>query len=149
MSHPSVSDPNVLARLLDAEASDLDLTLPFHNYMGPGTHIVDKLLRKVKPVNRTDEIAREHDYNYTIKPGYIDKTLSDLYAIKRGVTEKVESPLDFVSRVGLVGGLLTKASFVFTPANMVYHALFGDAEKSSSEKAVIEKLYKSNLLTDK
>lgn len=144
---PSSGDPNALAQLLYAEANDLDLTLPFHNYMGPGTHIVDKLLHHAKPINRTDEIAREHDFRYTIKPGYVDKVMSDLYAIKRGVTEKTEGPLDSLSRIGLVGGLALKTSLAFSPASLLYHAVFGDKDKTSTEKEVITHLYNANLST--
>lgn len=144
---PSSGEPDVLARLLDAEANDRDFTLPFFNYMGPGTHIVDKLLNHAKPINRTDEIAREHDFNYTIKPGYVDKMMSDLYAIKRGITEKTEGPLDSLSRIALVGGLALKTSLAFSPASLLYHAAFGDNDKTSSEKEVLTKLYTSNLST--
>lgn len=38
--------------------------LPFHNYLGPGTHVVSNMLSGVEPVNVMDRIAMFHDYDY-------------------------------------------------------------------------------------
>lgn len=43
--------------------------MPFYNYMGPGTHIVDRIKKGVLPVNDTDRIALAHDINYMIADG--------------------------------------------------------------------------------
>ncbi len=41
-------------------------------YMGPGTHIIDKVTKKVQPVNRVDAAALVHDIEY-LHPGIPEK----------------------------------------------------------------------------
>lgn len=42
--------------------------LPGHEYAGPGTKVLTKLLNHVQPVNYLDKVARKHDVGY-LKPG--------------------------------------------------------------------------------
>lgn len=49
--------------------------IPYHNYAGPGTHVIDRLLYNKKPVNYLDEAALIHDIDY-MNP-YITKDQAD------------------------------------------------------------------------
>lgn len=61
----------VIESLIDREGKgeQWDLTLPGHNYLGPGTKFVTKLHNNQRPVDNTDESASEHDYAYVTRPG--------------------------------------------------------------------------------
>lgn len=41
-----------------------DLTLPGHNYLGPGTDIINNLHEGVAPTDDADLLAMQHDYDY-------------------------------------------------------------------------------------
>ncbi len=42
--------------------------------MGPGTHIIDRINRRVMPINRTDFVAMLHDIDYLMGSGDYDWT---------------------------------------------------------------------------
>lgn len=56
--------------------------LPGHNYLGPGTHVLDRIRSRVKPVDSDDYNAFLHDIDYAtgVNPDY-----ADLKAIGRNV----------------------------------------------------------------
>lgn len=53
--------------------------LPFHNFIGPGTHILTRLKNGVKPINKADAAALIHDVEY-LNP-YIDERDADITAL--------------------------------------------------------------------
>ncbi len=42
----------------------MELHYPGSNYMGPGTHVLSRLLRGVKPTSYNDALALKHDIEY-------------------------------------------------------------------------------------
>ncbi len=97
--NPTLLDLYDLAK----EENSIQLHVPGHNYLGPGTHVISNILNQVKPVDITDAIALQHDVNYvgsttlqdiinadeqmisTINSHYLDgdvKTTEDLIAVK-------------------------------------------------------------------
>ena len=42
-----------------------EMHLPFHNYAGPGTHVLTRILRGDEPINYIDAAALIHDIEYT------------------------------------------------------------------------------------
>lgn len=38
--------------------------LPFHNYAGPGTHVIERVTGKIKPTTMIDAISLVHDMEY-------------------------------------------------------------------------------------
>jgi len=43
----------------------IDMTLPGHNYMGPGTKFLSNIHNKTLPVDEADYLSMMHDYAYT------------------------------------------------------------------------------------
>lgn len=68
--------------------------MPGHNYLGPGTHVITNILRRVAPVNHADAKALLHDIDYLTKG---DKFESDIHAI----IDQDGSMSDLVLRLGL------------------------------------------------
>lgn len=56
--------PNTEERLIDAPG--IDLTLPRHNYIGPGTKVIDKIMSGVMPVDKADLLSMQHDFDYLL-----------------------------------------------------------------------------------
>jgi len=40
------------------------LTIPFHKYAGPGTNVIDNLIKGVVPTDYNDELSMYHDIEY-------------------------------------------------------------------------------------
>jgi hypothetical protein len=38
--------------------------VPGYNYLGPGTHVIERLSKGIQPVNQLDMIAQQHDLAY-------------------------------------------------------------------------------------
>lgn len=47
----------------------LELHFPSYNYMGPGTHVLNRVAKHVQPINQTDAAAMVHDINYILANG--------------------------------------------------------------------------------
>lgn len=75
----------------------MPLHYPKHNYLGPGTKDFT-----AKPVDRADEIAREHDLDYNAVRTPEDVYSADRRAIKRFASDFVSNP-NLPSAVGAVG----------------------------------------------
>jgi hypothetical protein len=41
-----------------------ELHLPGHNYIGPGTHVIHRVLDKIPPIDHDDALALIHDIEY-------------------------------------------------------------------------------------
>lgn len=61
-----------------SDASSLDLTLPGHMYMGPGTKILDKLRNNILPTDRADLTSLKHDVAYTLAGDSMDVIQADV-----------------------------------------------------------------------
>lgn len=79
------------------------------NYMGPGTHVVDRITNGVLPINYVDSIARQHDVDYIRYPGVLGGAYSDVKAIINSYVSP--TPEAMVMRLGLgarlAGSMLT------------------------------------------
>ena len=70
---------------------------PGYNYMGPGTNLKKRLARGDKGVNRLDNIAMQHDIDYSKAKNLKAKHAADRRMIraieklpgKKGMTEKI------------------------------------------------------------
>lgn len=49
---------------IEANSNSYDLTLPGHNYLGPGTRVVTNLINDLLPTDEADFQALVHDFNY-------------------------------------------------------------------------------------
>jgi len=79
----------------------IELHVPGHNYMGPGTHINQRLRSGLLPVDADDELSRQHDINYnsSVTYGDIDNAdhtyLKALYDLNRVGKTDIVGPLAF------------------------------------------------------
>jgi len=73
--------------------------MPFYNYMGPGTHVFDRIERGDLPVTLADKVAMLHDVNYVIANGdpMLLKKADDIALSSLPLSD----PLYWVMRVGL------------------------------------------------
>lgn len=51
----------------------MEFHLPGHNYAGPGTHVKNRVLNRVKPTTALDTAALIHDIEYL----YLDQDIAD------------------------------------------------------------------------
>lgn len=61
------SQDEAVRKALSTESSSIQYHMPFHNYMGPGTHIVTNLQEGIQPTTTMDRAAMIHDIEY-VKP---------------------------------------------------------------------------------
>jgi len=66
-----------LKRVIDAEKAQWDLTMPRHNYLGPGTRVVTNLIENYMPRDVADERALEHDFLYLMAEDVSDIVRAD------------------------------------------------------------------------
>lgn len=50
----------------------IDFTMPFHNYKGPGTHNIENMINNLEPTDSIDDLARHHDADYVLAENYGD-----------------------------------------------------------------------------
>ena len=55
---------------------------PGYHYLGPGTHLRERLARKDAPVNRLDALAKLHDQDYAVAKCLRDKWKADKKMIR-------------------------------------------------------------------
>lgn len=82
VSH-SADELNMLTTYAATE-NTIEKHWPLHNYMGPGTHVVTRVLRGDIPINPADATAMLHDVDYLIinnRPQL--QSLADDYALQR------------------------------------------------------------------
>lgn len=72
--------------------------VPGNQFLGPGTHIVDRINRRVLPSNRTDFVAMLHDIDYLMGAGDKGWTRD---ADFRAISQARNSILDHIMKVGL------------------------------------------------
>lgn len=60
----------------------IEYHIPLRNFIGPGTHIIDKINKGVMPYDRNDAVAMLHDVDYYLYAGSdAELKLADQYAI--------------------------------------------------------------------
>lgn len=87
----------------------MKLLYPGHRYLGPGNPI-----NNGKPVDKADEIARDHDIEYEQSKSEFDIHKSDIKAIGRFSLNSTKSGFDLPSAVGATGLALKKAGEYYT-----------------------------------
>lgn len=72
-------------KLFSKQDTSLELHLPFMNYMGPGTHVAERLRKGILPVSHGDAVALVHDIEYY----GIEERLADANAVHnaQGITK--------------------------------------------------------------
>lgn len=81
-----------------ASEKGVEYHVPFHNYIGPGTHIIDRINKRIMPTNKTDLAAMLHDIDYFRYAG--DK--SKLYeADETAISNFSYDPVGMLGKVGL------------------------------------------------
>ncbi len=100
----------------------------FANYMGPGTHLMDRLQRKVQPRSFADRVSQRHDIDYALSKNPSDIRKADnrmIASLKRGQRERKDTNWNIgVGLAGIQGkklvediGLLRKDAFLSKPKN--------------------------------
>lgn len=135
------SDEQRIYEIINQEMNNFDLTLPNHNYEGPGTKFVTNNYKDVKPVNNTDKLAMKHDLQYTLDPTQLGQITADLDAIISGFKTPLSSSLDFLSRAALELGLITKTLVTPSPVYQLYKLFDSVASPSEKDKMLIMQLY--------
>lgn len=135
------SDEQRIYEIINQEMNNFDLTLPKHNYEGPGTKFVTNIYKDVKPVNNTDKLAMKHDLQYTLDPTQLGQITADLDAIISGFKTPLSSSLDFLSRAALELGLITKTLVTPSPVYQLYKLFDSVASPSERDKMLIMQLY--------
>lgn len=135
------SDEQRIYEIINQEMNNFDLTLPNHNYEGPGTKFVTNIYKDVKPVNNTDKLAMKHDLQYTLDPTQLGQITADLDAIISGFKTPLSSSLDFLSRAALELGLITKTLVTPSPVYQLYKLFDSVASPSEKDKMLIMQLY--------
>lgn len=70
--------------------SPFELHVPGYNYLGPGTNLDLRLEKGVKPANKLDELALQHDIAYSKSNKMSDRHKAD-YALQEGAWNRVLS----------------------------------------------------------
>lgn len=94
---------------LQKEATQIDLTLPFNNYTGPGTKIFKNILENKPPLGSADKIAYKHDIEYSLAETKSDIFYSDVRALKKNATTLPTSFTDLITKNLMTVGLGIKA----------------------------------------
>lgn len=128
-------------QMINQEMDNFDLTLPAHNYEGPGTKFVTNIYKNVKPVNNTDKLAMKHDLQYTLNPSQLGQITADLDAIISGFKTPLSSKLDFLSRAALELGLIAKTLVTPSPVYQLYKLFDSVTTPSDEDKMLIMQLY--------
>lgn len=76
----------------------MELHAPGYHFMGPGTHIIDRINRRVQPINKTDFVAMLHDIDYLMGSGDYRWTSQ---ADSRAVSNAGWTPGGILMKVGL------------------------------------------------
>ena len=77
-------------KILDQEEGG-EWTVPGYNYVGPGTHTLEKIIRNVKPADKLDEAALAHDIDYAIMQNDGDRVIADMEFKERAGINMVSS----------------------------------------------------------
>lgn len=86
--------------LLDGvQENTFELHYPGMNYMGPGTHIVSKVMNRVKPTSFHDELALQHDIDY-LKAAGTSTYDADIKAISKAITRPNLQGLSMAAGLG-------------------------------------------------
>lgn len=89
---------NAIAQEFPDEVSS-QYHVPGYNYLGPGTHILENILKGVEPVNAIDQAAYWHDINYLASTSDEMRDRADDIAIKQ--FNIVGGPIGHISALGL------------------------------------------------
>lgn len=116
-----------------------DYTLPYNNYVGPGTNVVKNLIEGVVPASHNDLIALEHDVDYLLAENSRDIETADRKFKDRvkGIDGSVYSlMIDLKEKLGLnhrfIGGkkLTSKERYFYmdrlNDIKNIYHNRKGD-----------------------
>jgi len=77
----------------------IEYHFPGYNYLGPRTHVFDRIMHGVKPVDAADTSAMIHDVNYILANG--DPTKLDLADSKALSRLSLLDPMRYVMQIGL------------------------------------------------
>lgn len=87
--------------------------LPGHNFLGPGTTVLQNIALGLKPVDEDDYVAQIHDLDYQFAQSWADIYEADWRAIKN-------FPWTFHGVLGKIG-LTLRASAPFTTPYFIGH----------------------------
>jgi hypothetical protein len=100
----------LLANYANSENTS-ELHMPYHNYAGPGTHTVSRLLKGDMPVSYIDKAALVHDIEY-LKPG--NKAIADVNMYRNLMKQRPEL---FVLNTLIYDALLLSTPFMSIKTN--------------------------------
>jgi len=112
----------------DVKENSIDLTIPFHNYTGPGTRLYDNIMNDVRPVDAGDVRSLLHDIRYSLANNQServyadniydseDKTMFKLNPIEIGLSKKLlqlkNIGEDIITQTGLDNKLVDLQHFI-------------------------------------
>ena len=109
------------------------------NYMGPGTHIIERLKRGDPPRTESDKVAQAHDIRYALASG-VDSKEKQAQMI-RDADRRMVNSLDKISRAGtddpknvFIGKRLIQAKMLGEDAGVIPKGSFGGDLKKLSQK---------------
>lgn len=79
-----------------AEENTSEIHFPGYNYMGPGTHVLERIKNGISPVNSLDMVAKKHDIEYATGT---DPITADIRAIARTM------PISNIDKIFMLIGL--------------------------------------------
>lgn len=86
---------------IDLKETNSEFHYPGTNYLGPGTHLFNNVKNKIRPTSYVDQIALEHDLDYTQLVGKSTYD-ADIKAIKKAFNKPS------IQSVAMITGLGTK-----------------------------------------
>ena len=127
------SDENARAGFTGEKHSLLQLPngkLGVANYMGPGTHIIERLKRGDPPRTESDKVAQAHDIRYALASGV--KSKEKQAQMIRDADQRMVNALDRISRAGtddtkniFIGKRLIQAKMLGEDAGVIPKGSFG------------------------
>lgn len=110
-------------------------------FMGPGTHIVERVNNRVMPTNKTDFVALLHDIDYLTNAGsHIGTAKADLKAIWNADAGAVGT----IMRIGLLTRLIANLPFNKPTPNKQLGPQLMQIVKTSPEYSGLFKKYSIN-----
>ena len=121
------------------------------NYMGPGTHVIERLKRGDPPRTLSDKTAQRHDIDYTLASGAKDKATQN--KLIREADERMVSKLKSIEKQGLdskfntlQGKKLIQAKMKAEDIGLLKKGSFGgDLKKLSPQENILLKSKKEKL----
>lgn len=110
------------SKLPKSIGTSLELHYPGYMYMGPGTHVIERIMNGKDPINWLDQISKNHDIDYV-------KANGNLLAIQKADEVMVKS-IEVLSKVYETEGVAAAIAKLGIKAKMLVNPMLYDSNKS-------------------